>query len=59
MANRKCYRVIEINNETGERWMTVSSWSSKKKAIEWAEAFVKAINDGAKRNLASYEIKQV
>lgn len=55
----KYYRVIEINNETGERCMTISRWTSKKKVIEWAEAFVKAINDGAKRNLASYEIKQV
>lgn len=55
----KYYRVVEINNETGERSMTVSRWTSRKKATAWAEAFVKAINDGAKRNLASYEIKQM
>ena len=53
----KYYRVVEINNETGERALLPSSWRSKKKAVEWAEAFIKAINDGAKRNLASYEIK--
>ena len=53
----KYYRVLEINKETGEKLLTISKWTSKKKATEWAKAFCKAINDGAKKDIADFEIR--
>lgn len=38
------YRVILINTDTKER-MTIDKWRSKKKAIEWANAFCKCLRN--------------
>ena len=39
------YRVILINTDTKERRMTNDKWRSRKKAIEWANAFCKCLRN--------------
>lgn len=49
----KYYRVVLINTETGERTLTQTTWTSRKKATEWATAFMQAL----KSDKADFEIK--
>lgn len=47
----KYFRVVLINRKTGERQLTVTKFSSRKKAIEWATKFCLTIPS------ADFEIK--
>jgi hypothetical protein len=52
MSKARYYRVVLINKDTKERRMTVTQFTSRKKADEWATAFCEKIKN------ADYEIKQ-
>lgn len=53
MNKTKSYKVVLINNETDERRLIPTRFTSRKKACEWADAFCRSIKT------AGYEIKEM